>query len=152
MVASPLTFLSLLALSLVFTCQAGISGDPVDSQEVDNSLYYDESSSSFEDEPLPKRNSPSSPQQDKEFEAVINAFVHYYKLYLNNQLNSLQKSIIKSHLVQLGGKLQGILKTNPEFESTVSLLMSKMETTPSSGEHEQKDKEKIRNPFKWGRK
>ena len=88
---------------------------------------------------------------DRSIEQTFNLLVQYYKLYRVNQLNSLQKSIIRTHLSGLSTQLLSALKNKPEYEKLLNNYAAENIGSSNSAETS-KDKDKPRNPFKWGRK
>jgi hypothetical protein len=142
MVSSSHMFCSLIVLCLVVFGQLSIKNSKVECASLDSEFYYDEGSS---EELLAHKRE----RADSNFEPLLDAFIQYYKLYLNNQLNTLQKSIIKAHLNHLGGQLLAILKNNPQYELIFAQHVNKLDQNSAEGS---KDKENLRNAFKWGRK
>jgi hypothetical protein len=144
MVSSSHIFFSSVVLCLMIFGQMPTKGVCAD---LENKAYYDEEAAARDWHT--KRETPPSSHYDSKFEPVLNAFIQYYKLYLNNQLNSLQKSIIKTHLNHLGTQLLTILQTHPEYKLVFVQLVKKLEQNSAE---QVKDKENLRNAFKWGRK
>ena len=84
-------------------------------------------------------------------ENILSYIMRFYKLLKHNQMNPAQRNMIMIKIGNLKNDLMNYLKLYPENEESVFLILNRLDYEADSGNGNDENKMRTKQPFKWGK-